>query len=239
MAPDLLYVGPLYRFATMHIHGNLTLTLTHKFSSAFWLDPLLALLALLVFHLVLRRPLVALAPAALAARLPLPPRGFSPVRVFWIVVSVVIGGFTHVLWDSFTHYDGYFVRHNWDFFTANITSYWDVNRVLQYLSSIGGILAIAVWLYFWWRRTNPGQIEPERYVPASARYAVLAAAGLAGVAAAVLEVARAEGPLLGEAVFRLILTGLAMGGLIVLGCYVVIWHLLLLRGLRGGRVSAL
>ncbi|NIK60359.1 DUF4184 family protein [Kribbella shirazensis] len=68
VAPDLLYVGPLYRIATQYIHGNFTLTLTHKVTSALWLDPLLKLLLLAVFNLVLKRPLVALAPPALAAR---------------------------------------------------------------------------------------------------------------------------------------------------------------------------
>ncbi len=62
VAPDLLYVGPIYRIATQQINGNFTLTLTHEFTSALWLDPLLALLLLAVFNLVLKRPLIALAP---------------------------------------------------------------------------------------------------------------------------------------------------------------------------------
>ncbi|TCM50252.1 uncharacterized protein DUF4184 [Kribbella sp. VKM Ac-2568] len=187
VAPDLLYVGAAYRFATMYIDGNLTITRTHEFSAAFWLDPLLALLILLVFHLLVKRPLLALAPAALAGRLPSPAvrlRIPSLVDLFWIVVSTVIGAFTHVLWDSFTHYDGYLVRHNWKFFTADITPFWDLNRVLQYLSSVGGVLVIAIWLYFWWRKTPPSPVDSSRYVPAPARYAVLVAVVLLAAAAA-------------------------------------------------------
>jgi hypothetical protein len=241
VAPDVLYVGPAYRFATMHINGNLTLTLTHEFSSAFWLDPLLALAILLVFHLVVKRPLLALAPESLAGRLPSPSVGSripGPVRFFWIVVSTVIGAFTHVLWDSFTHGDGYFVR-RWAFLSADLTGSWDVNRALQYVSSVGGILILLSWLAFWWRRTTAAPIDAERYLPASARYAVLAAAALLGVATAVVMVARAEeGELFGEAVVRLVLTGAASGVLLALAAYVVIWQALRLRHLGKRPVSA-
>lgn len=232
VAPDLLYVGPLYHLATRYIHGSLTLTLTHDLWSAFWLDPLLALLILLGFHLVVKRPLLALAPAALAGRLPAPSaplRRPSAVEAFWIAVSTVIGALTHVLWDSFTHYDGYFVRRYRDFFTTDITASLDLNRLLGYLSSIGGILAIAAWLYYWWRRTRPRRPEPGRYLSPAARYAVLAAVGVAGVVLAVVQLAGSEDELVGELAIRLALTGLATGVIFALTCYVVAWHLLRLR----------
>ena len=109
VAPDLLYVDPIYRLATQYINGNFTLTLTHEFTSALWLDPLLALLMLGIYNLVLRRPLTALAPAALAARLPAAPAVGplpSPATLVWSLVSAMLGAVTHVVWDSFTHGDG-------------------------------------------------------------------------------------------------------------------------------------
>jgi hypothetical protein len=225
LAPDLLYIGPLYTFATRHIHGNLTLTLTHEFSSAFWLDPLLALLALLVFQLILRRPLVALAPPSLAGRLPARQR-FS---VVWTVVSLFLGGLTHVVWDSFTHGDGYFVQH-WSFLGTAITPTWDVNRVLQYVSSIGGVLAIAVYLVIWWRRTTAHPVSGG--LRAGARYGVLAAACALALAFAVITVLRARADsdeLVGEAVVRFALTGLASGAVAALVLYVLVWQALRLR----------
>jgi hypothetical protein len=48
----------------------------------------------------------------------------------------------------------------------------------------------------------------------------------------VIEVAREDGPLAGEAVLRLGLTGFATGALVGLVWYVVIWHALRLRRLR-------
>ncbi|WP_145810304.1 DUF4184 family protein [Kribbella amoyensis] len=231
VAPDLLYLDPLYRFATREIHGNLTLTLTHKLTSVLWLDPLLALILLATFTLVLKRPLLALAPASLAARLPSPGTAVrlpSLVVLFWIVVSTVIGAFTHVLWDSFTHYDGYFVQRYRDFFAG------DVNRVLQYVSTVGGCVVLAIWCYRWFRRTEPRLVEPRDQVPSWARYVVLGAMVAIGLTGAVVQVQRAGEDLVGEAVARFALTGLASGVVAALGWYVVLWHLTRLRRLRGG-----
>ncbi|MEV0792439.1 DUF4184 family protein [Kribbella sp. NPDC050459] len=222
VAPDLLYVGPIYRVATQ-INGNFTLTLTHKFTSALWLDPLLALVLLLVFSVVLKRPLVALAPTALAARLP----GAARPHLVWMVVSAVLGALTHVLWDSFTHYDGYFVREFPGFFRAQLTGAWDVNRILQYVSTVGGCLVLVVWLYRWYRRTSPSAVEPG--VPDWVRYLVLAALMVFGVTGAIVELGRADGEFAGETAVRLVLSGLVFGGLAALAWYVVLWHLGRLR----------
>ncbi|WP_410787618.1 DUF4184 family protein [Kribbella sp. C-35] len=226
VAPDLLYVDPIYRIATQRINGNFTLTLTHQFTSAFWLDPLLALVLLAVFNLVLRRPLTALAPPALAARLPAPDR-LSATFLLWTVVSAVVGALTHVLWDSFTHWDGYFVRQFPGFFRAQVTGAWEVNRILQYVSTVGGCLVLAIWLYRWYRRTAPAAVTAG--VPAWVRYLVLGALVLFGVVGAVVELGRVDGEFAGETAVRLVLSGLVSGGLAALAWYVVLWHLGRLR----------
>ncbi|MEU8227056.1 DUF4184 family protein [Kribbella sp. NPDC048915] len=220
VAPDLLYVGPLYQIATQYIHGNLTLTLTHKVTSALWLDPLLALLLLLVFHFALRRPLVALAPRGLAARLPEPSRA----PVLWTVVSVVAGAFTHVIWDAFTHWDGYFVRRFPGFFGAEVTAGWEVSRVLQYVSTLGGCLVLAVWLHRWYRRTSPSAVTSG--VPAWVRYFVLGLAVAFAAVSVAVELGRVDGAFAGETAVRLVLSGLVSGALIVLVGYVLVWHLI-------------
>ena len=178
-------------------------------SSAIWLGPLVALVILLVFHLVVKEPLLALAPGGLRSRLPGVglPRIPAPAQLFWIVVSTIIGTITHVLWDLL-----------------------EVNRVLRYVSSIGGLVIIAIWLVFWWRRTTPG---PTDTVPTRARYVVLIAAAVLGAVGAVIQLVGAEG---GETLLRLGLTGFANGALVALGWYVVIWQVL---RLRKGPVSTL
>ncbi|WP_165555483.1 DUF4184 family protein [Kribbella pittospori] len=234
VAPDLLYLDPIYRFATQGINGNFTLTLTHKLSSALWLDPLLALILLVAFTVVVQRPLLALAPAGLAARLPTPSlRVPSTAVVLWTVVSAMIGALTHVLWDSFTHYDGYFVLRYHSFFTAQVTGAWDVNRILQYVSTVGGCLVLAIWLYRWYRRVDPQSVAGEDHVPPWVRYVVLAAMVLIGLAGDVVQLSRTD--LVGEAVARSVLTGVASGCLAALAWYVVLWHLFRLRR----RVAAL
>ncbi|RZU11939.1 uncharacterized protein DUF4184 [Kribbella rubisoli] len=225
VAPDLLYVDPIYRFATQYISGNFTLTLTHEFTSALWLDPLLALLMLGIYNLVLRRPLAVLAPAALAARLPAAPA----FRVlFWTVVSAILGAMTHVVWDSFTHGDGYFVRHFPGVFRAAVTPAWDVNRILQYVSTLGGCVVLSIWLYRWYRRTPPS-VTPRDLVAPWLRYAVVVFGVLMAATGAIVEISRADGDLSGETAVRLALSGLVSGGLAALALYVVVWHLLRLR----------
>lgn len=226
VAPDLLYFDPIYRFATQEINGNFTITLTHQFSSALWLDPLIALVMLAVYNLVVKRPLLALSPSGLAARLPsqrLQLRLPSMELLAWTVVSAVLGACTHVLWDAFTHGDGYFVQRFPGFFRAEVAAGWDVNRVLQYVSTVGGCLVLAVWLYRWYRRTSVHPVTPGDHVPAWVRYVVLAGVAVFGVTGAVVELGRVDG-FAGEAVVRLVLVGLASGGLAALGWYVVIWH---------------
>jgi hypothetical protein len=98
---------------------------------------------------------------------------------------------------------------------------------VQYVSTLVGCLALAAWLYRWYRRTAPqqtsGQLSPWL------RYVVYAsAAGLAAVGA-VVEFARADRTFGGETVVRSVLTGLVSGGLVVLVVYVGLWHLQRLR----------
>ncbi|MEV0803511.1 DUF4184 family protein [Kribbella sp. NPDC050281] len=203
-------------------------------SSGLWLDPLLALILLLAFQVVVKRPLLALAPSGLAARLPTPSlRMPSTAVLLWTVVSAVIGALTHVLWDSFTHYDGYFVRRYHSFFAAQVTGAWDVNRILQYVSTVGGCLVLAVWLYRWYRRVDARPVATHDHIPSWVRYVVLAAMVLIGLAGAVVQLSRAD--LVGEAAARSVLTGVASGCLAALAWYVVLWHLFRLRS----RVAAL
>ncbi|TDW23191.1 DUF4184 family protein [Kribbella kalugense] len=227
VAPDLLYVDPIYRLATQHISGNFTLTLTHEFTSAFWLDPLIALVLLAIYNLVLMRPLIALAPGALAARLPAATALLRPA-LFWSAVSAVLGALTHVIWDSFTHGDGYFVRQFPGVFRAEVVGAWDVNRILQYVSTVGGCLVLAIWLYRWYRRTPPS-VTPRDLVAPWARYVVIVAGLLLAATGAVVEVGRADGDLSGETAVRLVLSGLVSGGLAALAWYVVVWHLVRFR----------
>jgi hypothetical protein len=152
----------------------------------------------------------------------------SLAGVFWSVVSAILGAVTHVVWDSFTHGDGYFVRHFPDVFRAAVTPAWDVNRILQYVSTLGGCLVLAIWLYRWYRRTRPS-VTPGDLVAPWARYTVVVFGVLLAATGAIVEIGRADGELRGETALRLALSGLVSGGLAALAWYVIVWHVLRFR----------
>lgn len=77
---------------------------THSLLGAVTVDLVLGMLALLLWYVVLRRPLVDLAPDPWRGRLP---DRVPMSRRAWLlcVPAVAVGATTHVLWDAFTHED--------------------------------------------------------------------------------------------------------------------------------------
>ncbi|MGW7449613.1 DUF4184 family protein [Kitasatospora sp. NPDC054795] len=100
-----------------------------------------------------RRPLAFLLPSPV----PGPPSGAvaAPVRrAGWAVLSALVGIATHLVWDAFTHVDGFVVaRTPW--LASTLVGGLTWARALQHASTIGGLVAIA--LYAWRRR---GQFLP-------------------------------------------------------------------------------
>ncbi|WP_404191556.1 DUF4184 family protein [Streptomyces tauricus] len=105
----------------------------------------------------------------LASLLPIPGPSPSPRtagaltrRAGWIVLSALIGVGTHLIWDAFTHHNGFFVTHA-PWLTSSLVGNLTWARALQHASTIGGLAAIAVYV---WRgrahlvtgksRTGPG-----------------------------------------------------------------------------------
>ncbi|MFF2543174.1 DUF4184 family protein [Kitasatospora sp. NPDC058063] len=128
-----------------------------------------------------RRPLVSLLPSSV----PWPPSGAvaAPVRrAGWIVLSALIGIATHLVWDAFTHVDGFVVtRTPW--LASTLVGGLTWARALQHASTIGGLVAIA--LYAWRRREHlrPGSGRP-RPVRGPRRQVLLAMALFAAAGAA-------------------------------------------------------
>ncbi|RSN67013.1 MULTISPECIES: DUF4184 family protein [Actinomadura] len=139
MAPDIPYF-----FFAMELRGA-----THRAHGVVTVDLLIGLAAFAVFHLVWKRPLAALAPAAVRRRLPMD----APVRWGWAVPSLVLGAATHVFWDAFTHL-------NWSFagelpwltrsFGGMAVYVW-----LQYVSGAAGLAIVLLWLARWLRTAPP------------------------------------------------------------------------------------
>lgn len=102
-------------------------------------------LALLLLYAGVRRPVAALLPGG---RAPHGRGGRSARRVGGVLLSVLIGVATHLLWDSFTHADGWAVVHVSPL-RARLAGNLTVARAVQHLSTAGGLAAVAAHL---WRR---------------------------------------------------------------------------------------
>ncbi len=102
-----------------------------------------ALCLLAVFAFVMLQPLRALSPRSLGRLLPTS-YAFLPLRRFLVIVlSVYVGAWSHVFWDSFTH-DGWFFVRNIPALDMQVGPL-PVYKYLQYLSGIFGTLAVITW----------------------------------------------------------------------------------------------
>jgi hypothetical protein len=140
LVPDLHYYLP-WIFARFMAD-------THSFAGSLTTDLLSGYLILVIIWL-LRRPLTALLSArarwlCLAALAP-----FSHDRREWIFapLAIVLGVWTHLLWDAFTHSEGWFVQRVAALSAPVIMGPYTgtVYHVLQYLSSVFGLVVLAIW----------------------------------------------------------------------------------------------
>jgi len=140
MTPDLPYYVPA-RFG--HI-GPETHSVTGSFTTCLVLG-----YAALVCVFLLRRPLTALlsARARWLCLTALAPFSQRPLEWALAPVSIILGVWTHLLWDSFTHNDGWMVRRvaalsvpvSFGGYSGTLC------HLLQYLSSAFGLAVLALW----------------------------------------------------------------------------------------------
>lgn len=152
IVPDLWHFVPLATRAH-----------THSAAGLLWFCLPLALALYAAFHLLLKRPLLALLPEALAQRAAVYATPGLPAASWGAVaLSALAGAASHLLWDQFTHGPG----------TAH--------RVLQHASTLLGTLFLAAWA---WRKLRAAHAPAERTpLPSHWRWTILLA--LAAVSAA-------------------------------------------------------
>lgn len=183
IAPDLPYFVPV-RIGAFHPPTTVGWP-SHTLWAVGTLDLAIGLLAWAVWHGLLAAPLLDMAPTALRSRLSvrtgLRHRLAAPRRAALVVVALVLGAATHVLWDEFTHAGRFGTDH-----VPALAMTWgglEGYRWAQYASGLLGAAALVSWFVAWWRRT-PARPCPG---PRSSRLpgaVVLAAGVLAGGAAA-------------------------------------------------------
>ena len=121
----------------------------------FWLDPLIALVLLVVFHGLLKRPVVALLPQPAARRVwqyAQRPAGRRATAVWWIALSLVIGAATHVAWDRL---DGVFGA--------------DQSTKVDLAGGVLGLAVLLVWTWRWWQATPAHPVPSVLRLPARLR----------------------------------------------------------------------
>jgi Domain of unknown function (DUF4184) len=141
MTPDVPYYLP-WRIAK-HIPD-----VTHTLLGTLTLDLPVGLL-LLLFVWLLRAPLAApLGPRARAKCAAAMERfGSRPLNWALAPLSILIGAWSHLAWDSFTHADGWMVQRI-PALSAPVSFFsytGQLCHVLQYASSVFGLLVLAIW----------------------------------------------------------------------------------------------
>lgn len=137
VAPDLEYLA----------HLDTERTIGHLLHGVFLLDLPLALVLLALWHGLIKRPVAALVSPRLRPPIDTSPFAFGPAGRFGLVVASILTGVAgHLLWDGFTHRDG--------FITTRVGLLQEaigrphVYDLFNYASTVAGMLLLGWW---WWR----------------------------------------------------------------------------------------
>jgi len=147
ISPDFLY---FYCLSTRCQFG-------HTLLGIFLFDIPAGLVILWIFHRILKQPLFSLFPISHQQRL-IPfvnEFQFFPLRRFLlIIVSLLIGTLTHIIWDSFTHYSGWVVQQLPILISPVIEIGQKTIRfhhILQHGSTLLGAALLLYWYMKWYR----------------------------------------------------------------------------------------
>ena len=143
IAPDFEY------FLRMKMQG----AIGHNLVGIFLLDLPVALIVAFIFHCLIRDELISNSPLFFKRKFV----KFKNIKwfsyfknnVLIVVVSVLLGISTHILWDSFTHKTGYFVVH-FSFLQRELLLYElriPIYKILQHSSALLGLLAVIFYLF--------------------------------------------------------------------------------------------
>jgi hypothetical protein len=235
LTPDLAYFVPL----------GVGRSTSHSLAGLFWFCVPVGLVAYSLFHLLLKRPLVWLLPERAQRRLaPLLAEAPRLPAVPWsaVLVSLLAGAVSHVLWDLVTHEGAAEVR-AWpplrELVAALRRDPFLAYRVLQHGSTLLGFALLAHWSLHWLRAGPRGPLPaapPGPALPGETR-ALLLAALLGG--SLVVGCVAADPPLAGASfeTLRTFLSRAVIRSLSVLGVALLVfsvgWHALAGRGPRG------
>jgi hypothetical protein len=153
----------------------------HTIPGAFGLSLPSGLAVLWLFHYFAKAPAVALLPDGLQRRLgpALKPFRFLGLRRFLLIIlSLIIGIATHLVWDDFTHSHSW-VYHHVALLHGHIPVPWfhpvPLSTFLQLFSSLAGVLIVGLWIHSWYRNTPPNPKPLKTFWTTAHKTLVLAA----------------------------------------------------------------
>lgn len=219
LAPD---IGFFLTFSSHHAES-------HNLNGLFLVCLPAGLVMLLLFHKLLKKPLFALLPASHQARVQ-PYAGtfrFTPAKRFaLIVLSLLVGSFTHLVWDSFTHNYGLAVR-RFDVLRAPVLvpdHGMPLFKFLQLSSTVAGLVIVAIAYILWFRRAEKTELKFPK-LPGGAKLAI---AGMMVMGACVAALLNAASPIFSRVTFH---GNVVQGGVTFVSAFVaeaivfsVLWH---------------
>lgn len=163
----------------------------HTIPGLFAIDLPLSVFVLWLYHAFVKKTVLGWLPASIRQRL-YARSTFPSIRdlrfILLVLLSIAIGATTHVLWDSFTH-PSFWPYQHWTFLrqTIELPFLGPVRcvKLLQHLSTIAGLIVLAVWILNWQRRTEPFE-TPSSDLLISNGKRVLVILCTASIAAAIL-----------------------------------------------------
>ncbi|SES18113.1 protein of unknown function [Gracilibacillus ureilyticus] len=153
MAPDFEYF----------LRGRPAGEIGHTLAGFFVFNLPIIAIVYLIYRIAIHRTLFSHLPAVLAVASPQIASSSILLKLIVFLYSAIFGMITHVVWDSFTHLDGFMVRnlsilnYTVDIFNYNIP----VFKFLQHGGTIVGITAIIGYMYI---RAAKNRMNGERVV---------------------------------------------------------------------------
>src|SRR5215469_7364485 len=148
LAPDLSYFLPV----------RIPRAETHSLAALFWFCLPVGLAVYLAFHSFAKRPLVSLLPRYLRRRLiPMaePSNTLPAASPVGVVVSLLAGASTHILWDDFTHSGAPLVRKLGALLQPLCAAGEFGENSLQLLSTALGFLVLGIFSLRWLLKAAP------------------------------------------------------------------------------------
>ncbi len=176
---------------------------THSLRGLFSYCLPVGIVVYLLFHAVLARPLVALAPPGVESRVrPLVGKPLPRSLKHWLAVAfcLLVGGVTHLVWDGFTHENDFGVA-AFPTLRTELTAVGGyplyVYKLLQHGSTLFGLGIVSIWCLRELRRLPPQSGDEAGAMGRMQRVGIVCAIGALSVTSAILAGARAlmAGPL--------------------------------------------